>query len=182
MTTQKYNRKEYVDRYAIIIVNRIIDDLSEQDFFLNCLDDNIWREVNDLCVSQMFLKNNGISKTDVAIRCRELIQDIYNIYIDTGEFNYQDWDVTENRSIVYSFSNHKDRHSYSDSKEQLSASIDRVCFAITTNQLDLLLDTILQRFAYYKKPFKKDNKLLESVFTQIGGEAKQKYNEIVESV
>ena len=84
---------------------------------------------------------------------------------------------------MYSFSNNKDPYSYSNDKdEQLSASLDTVCFAITTNQLVLLLDTILQRFAYYKKPVKKDNKLLESVFTQAGGEAKKKYNELLENV
>jgi hypothetical protein len=163
MNTQKYNTKEYVDRYAIIIVNRIIDDLSEEDFFLNCLDNNIWREVNDLCVSQMFLKNNGISKTDVAIRCSELIQDIYTVYRETGEFN----DTTENRSIIYSFSNHKDRHSYSDSKEQLSAKIDTVCFAITSNQVDTLLDDILDRFENYKRPFSRPNLVKRRILHRI---------------
>ena len=148
----KYNKNTYIDRYASIIVNRIIDDNTEQDFFLNCLDDDIWREVNDLC-NRVYLKNNNISTTDVAIRCRELIQDIYNIYIGTGEFIYEDWHDTENRGILHGFSNHKDPYSYSDSNEQLSASIDKVCFAITSNQLDTLLDSIVARFEHYRKPF-----------------------------
>ena len=144
MKTQKYNTKEYVDRYAIIIVNRIIDSISEQDFFLNCLDDAIWCEVNDIC-NKFYLDNNNISKKDVAVRCRELIKDIYNIYIDTGEFWYEDWDDAENRSIDFIFDNHQDPYSYSDSNEQLSASLDSVCFAIANDKVDTLLDSITAR-------------------------------------
>ena len=151
MATKKYNRKEYVDRYAIIIVNRIIDANTEKDFFLRCLDDDIWREVDDLFVNDFYINNNNITKSDIAIRCMELIQDIYNIYIGTGEFVYEDWHDTENRGLLYSFSNHKDPYSYSDSKEQLSAKIDTVCFAITSNQVDTLLDSIDARFELYKK-------------------------------
>ena len=152
----KYNTKEYIDRYANIIVDRIIFDYAhknhaESDFFLTCLDSDIWREVNDLC-NDYYLENNGISKTDVAIRCRELVIDIYNIYIDTGEFDYEGWGDTQNRGIQFGFSNHKDPYSYGDSKQQLSASLDTVCFAIVSNQVDTLLDDISARFEYYKKP------------------------------
>ena len=183
----KYNTKEYIDRTANIIVDRIIFDYAhknhaESDFFLTCLDNDIHREVNDLC-NDYYLKNNGLSKCDVAIRCRELIQDIYNIYIGTGEFDYQGWGDTENRGIQYSFSNHKDPFSYGDDdKEQLSASLDTVCFAIASNQVDTLLDDILARFEYYKKPFSRPGLVKRRIKHSIWSPAQaiEKHNELLE--
>ena len=123
----------------------------------------------------------------------ELIQDIYNVYIGTGEFLYEDWHDTENRGFFRYFSNHKDPHSYSiDQEEQLSAKIDTVCFAITSNQLDTLLDSILQRFELYekrpffinKKPLSRPKlvkrKILHSIWSPT--QAIEKHNELLESV